>query len=456
MTTRLGLLWDRLRTSYWFLPSLMATTAVALALGMVALDRSIERTISLWGVYRAEPDGAREILACIAGSTITVAGVVFSITIVTLTLASSQFGPRLLRNYIRDRGNQFVLGTFLSSFLYCIVVLREVNSVGKAFVPQLAVTLAILLAVLNVGVLIYYIHHIAISIQASHVIASVGSELVHTIHALFPSPKSDANGSESPVKFEPPEGTTAHEVKSAVHGYIIAFDLDHLLQFALEHDLVIELKHKPGHFVVEGDTLARVWGSDSQNESVESRIRNAVLLADQRTALQDIEFTIDQLTEIAARALSPGINDPYTALICIDHLGRGLVHLARVEMPSPYRQGSDAEVRLITYPLTFADVVDAALHPLRQYGRTHACILIRLLEMLEKVAGHVTHEKAHEVLLQHAILIHRAGEGLPEDVDRQELADRYGKVLDIIGCSQPRPNGDAFHVSGKEQYPVCS
>jgi uncharacterized membrane protein len=179
----------QLRSSYWFVPSVMALLSIGVALGMIVVDQSVgeDGIQGYWWIYAGGPDGARAVLATVAGSIISVAGVTFSIKIAALTLASQQFGPRLLRNFMADRGNQFVLGTFIATFLYCLLVLRTVRSWEDAeFVPHLSVTLGVLLAVASLGVLIYFIHHIAASIQASNVIARVSGELQAAIDRLFP------------------------------------------------------------------------------------------------------------------------------------------------------------------------------------------------------------------------------------------------------------------------------
>lgn len=175
-SARLANLWESLRTSYWFVPTLMTAGGVALSFASVHLDERVNykwvRTVG-W-IWAGGAEGARQVLSTIAGSMITVAGVAFSITIVALTLASNQFGPRLLRNFVRDAGNQIVLGTFIATFVYCLLVLRTVRGEDDTeFVPYVSVTLGVAFALTSLGVLIYFIHHVAISIQAENLIASV-------------------------------------------------------------------------------------------------------------------------------------------------------------------------------------------------------------------------------------------------------------------------------------------
>ena len=255
---KLGKLWDSLHSSYWFVPTLMAGLAIALAFAMLTLDQSgksgpIEK---LAWIYAGGPDGARTLLSTIAGSMITVAGTAFSITIVALTLASSQFGPRLLRNFMRDTGNQVVLGTFIATFIYCLLVLRTVRGDDyNVFVPQISVTVGIVLAMTSIGVLIYFIHHASTSIQAWHVIGEVGSDLDKAIDRLFPQ-KIGYGGAgdkrrwveEIPVGFD----REASPILATSSGYLQAIDDDKLMKIAKSKQLLVRIKHRPGKFVVKG------------------------------------------------------------------------------------------------------------------------------------------------------------------------------------------------------------
>ena len=331
---RLGLnglatFWEELRESYWGVPSVMAALSIGLAFATVAVDRAIQdRWVreAEW-LYTGGPEGARAVLATVAGSMITVAGVAFSVLIVALSLASSQFGPRLLRTFMRDRGHQLVLGTFTATFLYCLLVLRTVRDLDdREFVPNMSVTVAVLLAVCSLGVLIYFIHHAAVSIQASHVIAEVGGELHACIDRLFPEELGqETRGAEPeedavPASFE----REARPVAAAGDGYVQAVENDQLLKLAAEHDLLVRLARRPGHFVVKGSSLAHVWPGERLNEALAGRLRATFQLGPRPTPTQDVEFAVEQLVEVAVRALSAGVNDPFTATTCVDRLGAAL------------------------------------------------------------------------------------------------------------------------------------
>ncbi len=435
--------WDRVRSSFWFLPAVMAGGAVALAFTTVALDKPVTDWLSLtWGwTYTGGAEGASSLLGAIAGSMITIAGVVFSMTLVALSLASSQLGPRLLRNFMRDTATQTVLGTFVATFLYCLLVLRTIRRPEEiAFVPHLSVTLGLLLAVVSVGVLIYFIHHVSVSIQANEIVARVGKELIEGIERLFP----ENIGQGAPlISTEPPDagfletfGREARPVGSARDGYLQFVDGDALMALAMQEDVVIRLERPPGHYIVASSPIVLVWPGNRITDQLADGINSAFAIGNQRTSGQDIEFTINQLVEIAIRALSPGVNDPFTAMTCVDHLGSALCRLAQRHMQSPYRLDTHDQLRVITPAFTFPDVTDAAFNQIRQYGRSSAAVTIRLLETIAVVAAFVHRPEDRAALLRHAKMIARGARGgLPEDADCQEVENCYQTANQLLSES---------------------
>lgn len=440
MRVRVFRTWDRVRSSFWFLPAVMAGGAMLLAFAAVALDTPITDWLTLhWGLtFTGGAEGASALLAAIAGSMITIAGVVFSMTLVALSLASSQLGPRLLRNFMRDTTTQMVLGTFVATFLYCLLVLRTIRRAEEiAFVPHLSVTLGVLLAVVSVGVLIFFIHHVSISIQANEIVARVGTDLIEGIEQLFP----ENIGRGSPrIPTEPPDAEfldtfdrEARPIKSTGDGYLQFVDGDALMALAMQEDVVIRLLGRLGHYVVATRPLALVWPGNRVTDQLMERVNSALALGNQRSSGQDIEFTVNQLVEIAIRALSPGVNDPFTAMTCVDHLGSALCRLAQRDMPSSYRHDRQDQLRVITPVFTFADVTDAAFNQIRQYGRSSTAVTIRLLETIAVVAGSVHRSEDRVALLRHARMIARgAGDGLPEDEDRREVEERFRSASQLL------------------------
>jgi len=414
---------DRIRSSFWFLPAAMASGAMVLAFATVALETLVTDWLTLnWGLtFTGGAEGASSLLGAIAGSMITIAGVVFSMTLVALSLASSQLGPRLLRNFMRDTTTQMVLGTFVATFLYCLLVLRTIRRAEETlFVPHLSVTLGVLLAVVSVGVLIYFIHHVSVSIQANEIVARVGKELIEEIEQLFP----ENIGRGAPrIPTEPPNADfldrferEASPIGSTGDGYLQFIDGDALMALAMQEDVVIRVERRPGHYVVATRPLALVWPGNRVTDHLMDRVNCAFALGNQRTSGQDIEFAVNQLVEIAIRALSPGVNDPFTAMTCVD----------QQDVPSPYRYDTQDQLRVITPVFTFPDVTDAAFNQIRQYGRTSTAVTIRLLETIAEVAGSVHRSEDRIALLRHAKMIARGtGGGLPEDEDRQEVEKRF-------------------------------
>ncbi len=428
----LNALWERLQTSYWFVPSLLALGAVILSFFTVHLDTIWEakRLRSIDWIWAGGPEGARNVLATIAGSTITVAGVVFSITIVSLTLASSQFGPRLLRNFMADRPTQFVLGVFVATFLYCLLVLRTIRGTDAAtFVPFISVTLGLVFAVISVGFLIFFIHHVSNSILAENLIARVAHELDDTIDRLFPEELGDdAELAAQPEAVLPEEAP--HAIPSSRSGFIEAVGTDRILELAQEHDLLIRLHRRPGDFVAEGALLAEIWPKVKASQKTEAELRGAFLLGRHRTPTQDLEYSIDQLVEVAVRAMSPGINDPFTAITCIEWLGVALLKLSGRKIPQRNRSDAEGRLRVIADVTDFEGIAAAALDQVRQYGCSSVAVTIRLLDVLERVAREMRRESDRGILARHAEKIRDDGVShVRNEKDRQEIEQRFAVTI---------------------------
>jgi uncharacterized membrane protein len=431
---KISALWDALRTSYWFVPTLMAFASIVIWSVVYSLDMKLETEPARhagW-IYTGGPDGAREVLSVTAGSMITIAGVTFSITIVALTLASQQFGPFLLRNFMRDTGNQIVLGTFIATFIFCLLALRTVRGTDEVtFVPHLSVSVGLLLGMLSLGVLIYFIHHVSASIQASKIIAVVSRDLKEAIDRLFPEELGREADINSPEDSKIPEQFTSESglVRIDDSGYIKAMDNESLLSFAGEHDIVIRLLKRPGDFVASDDVIAMVWPAETVSRPVSEKINEAFVIGAQRTATQDAEFVVNQLVEIAVRALSPSVNDPFTAVICIDHIGAGLRRLAGRAIPSPLRYDEDKVLRVIAFPNTFADILGTAFDQIRIYGKKSPVVTVRLLETIADIAEYVHREEDRSALLYQAEMIERGSrDGIEEKGDRDKIRNLYNRA----------------------------
>ncbi|WP_026736320.1 DUF2254 domain-containing protein [Fischerella sp. PCC 9605] len=436
---KLGKLWDTLHSSYWFLPTIMAIGAVALAFAMLTLDRTSMLAIEKWWwIYTGGPDGARSLLEAVAGSMVSVTATAFSITIVALQLAASNFGPRILRNFMQDTGNQIVLSTFIGTFIYCLLVLRTIHGKGdgyEQFVPQISVTFGILLAIVSIGVLIYFIHHASTIIQASYVIQNVSDDLDKATRRLFPEkighsePEQERRIAEIPISFE----EEAYPIRANGTGYLQAIDNEELMQIARKHNLLLRVKFRPGKFIVKGSDLVMVFPGERVNQKLVKQINDAFILGKERTEQQDVEFPINQLVEIALRAISPAVNDPFTAIRCIDRLSAGLSGLVERDFPSPYRYDDNHKLRIIAVPFTFERLVDRAFNQIRQYAQSDAAVTIRLLEAIATIATYTTNPKHKLVLKRHAEMILRGSqEGLSEEQDRKDVIERYYSVIKAL------------------------
>lgn len=438
MKIRLAQLWQTARASYWFIPSLMTVGAVLLSVAMVRVDASATGlTEQLGWIYSGGPEGARAVLSVIGGSVMGTAGVTFSITIAALSLASGQFGPRILYNFMRDTGNQVVLGTFIATFIYCLLVLRTVRGgedVGR-YVPHLSVTVGVALGLASLGVLIYFIHHVSVSIQAPNVVAAVSRDLHAHIDRIFPERvgREPGHGRERRVAEEVPAGfdERAAAVCARHNGYLQAVDMERLMELATAHDLLLRVEPRPGAFMLRGGRLVSVWPPERLDGELEGRLRDAFVLGAQRTHTQDVEFSVDQLVEVGVRALSPGINDPFTAMNCLDRLGAALCHLARRDLPSPYRLDDAGRLRVFIRSRTvFAGMVDASFDQLRQYGRESVSVTVRILETIARVLACVDGDEERAALLRQAEMTVRGARGaIPEPQDVEDVERRYREVL---------------------------
>ena len=442
-------LWDNVSSSYWFIPSLMSVGAIVLALVLIDVDGRIGpdwlEDLSLYG---NKPDGARAVLSTIAGSMIGVAGVTFSITIASVVYASGQYGPRLLTNFMSDRGNQVTLGTFIATFLYCLLVLRTIRSADEgegpdlavAFVPHVAVLTGLGLALASIAVFIFFIHHVPESIHISNLVAGVGRDLRHKIDVLFPArigheaPTPEAVHDASAVT-EAPDGFYDHarRVDADSDGYVTGIDAQGLMALAARYDLLIRVRHRPGDFVATGDTLVLAWPPDHADDQAVADIRTAFAWGRQRTARQDVRFLVNELVEIAARALSPGVNDPFTAISCLDWLSAALKDLAGRDFPGAERYGGDGQLRVVAFPTTFEDFVDAVYGQLRPYLAADRNAALHAFTTMGEVAGRLTGESQRAALRQQAdALLQGCLATLTIEADQAEVRERHRVVVRVL------------------------
>ena len=385
MMHRLQNAWIALRSSLWFLPSLIVAGAVALAATLIEIDAGLDRDVlARWPrLFGAGAEGTRGMLSAIASAMITVAGVVFSITIVALSLASSQYTPRMLRNFMRDRSNQVVLGTFVGIYAYCLVVLRTIRGADEgAFVPSLAALGAIVLAFVGIGLLIHFIHHISSAIQVGRILAAIGRETSAAIERTLPERLAQEDEDDAS---DLPASARGQAVAAARSGYVQNVGSELLVRCACRLKAVVRLPHRVGDFIVEGEPVVTVDGGESADEQMTAALRGAVTVGDQRTVEQDVAFGLRQIVDIALKALSPGINDPTTATMCLDHLAALLVKLAGRKFPvrQHYEEGA---LRLVAERPTFVSLLALAVEEIRLAARDHPVVLCKLVDVLVRVA----------------------------------------------------------------------
>ena len=405
--------------TFWVLPAIMVAAGVLLGVGLITYDRygliPDWLMTSAW-LYNGGATGARTLLGAVASSTIGVAGTVFSITIAALSLAAGQMGPRLLRNFTRDRGNQFTLGIFLGTFSFSLMVLRSVRTEDEgAFVPHLSLSVSIFLAFMCVATLVFFVGHMAGRINVDTVIGLVSVDVSATIRRLTsaePQPRAPALAM----------WRSAVPVVDTRRGYLQKLDEEGLADWAAEHGVALRLLVRPGDYVFPGAPIALMVPAV---EGIREAIRDATALGAARASSVDLEFAARQLVEVAVRALSPGINDPHTAITVIDRLGAALCELAPLHLSSGVSIRNGRPV-LIVPAVDYGGLTDSMFHLIRQNATSNPAVLMRMLEALTAVVS-CEHDAARVAELQrHAELILQDAErGIETPADLEDVRTRH-------------------------------
>lgn len=392
MIAHLLSVWDRVRESLWALP--LGVASVCAALALLALNLNLPWTSDIAWLYDGHAAQAPEFASSLVSAMITLTALAFSITMVVLTLAAQQLGPRLIHIFMRDRGAQAALGLFLGTVVYLLLVLRALDG-GSA--PNLAITGGTALVLLSVVTLLFFVHTLARTVVSDTVIARVGAHLGDALTRAFPDQPPDANHEPRPARGAP--------LQLNARGYVQRIDREALLRAARKADARIVLAYRPGAHIIDGEIDAWITGGDI--DAVAKVAARAIVIGSERTGVQDPEWAARQLVEIALRALSPGINDEFTALAVIDALSRHLSTVAvRCDAPCAWRDG-DGVVRLFGPALTFADMLDASFDQIREAGAGKHRVLLRLAENLAKLAARGAQRHAGAVL-GHVELVEQA------------------------------------------------
>ncbi|MCA9052250.1 MAG: DUF2254 domain-containing protein [Planctomycetaceae bacterium] len=445
MKIRLIAIWDQWRNGFWFVPTLCCLVAVALGIVLPSLDAELKvQDIDGLKWLETTAASARTVLSTLAGVLVTVGGVVMSSTMVTLSLTTSQYGPRLLRNFIQNNITQLTIGIFLGVSLYCMLVLRAVEEPnGTVFVPHLSVATAVAGAGVAVAFLVYFIHYVVSAIQTQNVIWSVADELSDAIEALYPQSSS----AEGVAKREPdrdpasePVRRAVGDLRSRVEGYLQAVDLEGLLEAARERDVCFRLTTQPGRFVIRATAICVLERytedgncPDEMRAELEAQLNRHLIVGRYRTPRQDIKCAILELVEVAVRALSPGINDPRTAIECVDQLGAAMNHLiSRDSQPAEIRDRQGV-VRIVRVPLHVDEVLDTAFQQIRQYGASSVSVTIRLVETLQSIAPEAVRSGHVQAIRRQAEMLTRSAErNLAEENDLADVRVRLMNLQRIL------------------------
>ncbi|MEO0996145.1 MAG: DUF2254 domain-containing protein [Pseudomonadota bacterium] len=364
LTQRLGHWVYSIGHSYWLVPAAMTLAAIVLAVVLIGLsvrfDSRLHETLGQWSVVK--PGGARAILATIAGSMMTVAGVTFSVTTLALSHATANYGPRLFANFLKDRGSQITLGTFVAAFVFSVVTLAAVSTGddGYDFVPHLALIVAFALSLAGVAVLIFFVQHAQQRLYIASIVARLGRQLVRRVPAIYGNDDDEARRLEDS---ELPQRRS--EIQATESAYLQHVKDMSLVAAAQAHDAVVRLCYAPGQFVVRGTVLAEVFGGGDVDAAIAEEIHASLQFGDDRTPEQDLMFVVDQIAQVSLRALSPGINDPFTANTCLDWLASFLALLAGRSPQTPAMRDDQGDIRALIPAPTFDDILEHTLEQLR-------------------------------------------------------------------------------------------
>jgi uncharacterized membrane protein len=429
-------LWSNLRSSFWFAPSLIVVVSIAFAVALIKADSAgSDLWLDQWPrLFGAGAEGARGMMSTIAGSMMTVVGVTFSMILVVLALASSQYTSRILRNFMRSRITQVVLGIFAGIFTYSLIVLRTIRSGDEgAFIPSLAVFFGFVLALGGVGALMFFIHHIASSIQASSIIASVAQETIAAIDRLFPETLGQEPGREDDEQpLRPLAERKWRPVPARESGYIQSVNNAALLRLARDRETIVWMEHGIGEFVVQNTTLASLALEDPPDQETIAALQATFSISRHRTLEQDAAFGIRQIVDVALKALSPGIVDTTTAVMCVDYLTAILARIAPRQIPSS-RRYEEGELRVIAKGPSFESLLAESFDQIRSCAKGDVVVLTRMLDAIETLASLTASPPRRQALREQVQWIAELTERTVESAhDRARIDTALGRVRETL------------------------
>ncbi|MDN5570726.1 MAG: DUF2254 domain-containing protein [Propionibacteriaceae bacterium] len=390
--------WGRLWRPFWAIPAAFSLAAAALGVLLPVFEDDL-RAVAFF-VFPGDDEAARGMLTTIASAMISVTGLVFSVTMVVLQLASSQFTPRVLGSFLQSRVVQVTFGLFVAAFVYCLTVLRSVVSDdgrADAFVPRVAVTFGFFIALACVASFLAFIHHITSTIQVSRVVSRIGDATMALVDKVYPGVAGDEALSVGP-SWSPSVDTPRVDIcVDDRHGYVDEIDFPGLVACARDAGGVLVLHPRLGTFVTHGQRLATLWDpaddafADHDDEAdarahLTARVNSEIRLATERSMRQDLSFGFRQLVDIGERALSAGVNDPTTATQVIDEVHHLLREIVQRNPPSPYIVDEEGIVRLVVVPPSGESLLRLSLEELVHYGNEGVQVPRRLRTMLDDLA----------------------------------------------------------------------
>jgi uncharacterized membrane protein len=432
-----------LRTSLWPVPLAMIAAALLLFYGALQLDAATSARSPWLGatwLYRGEAEDALQLLSTLVTGIITMASIVFSITIMTLTLAANQFGSRLVPTYMSDLRTKLALGLFAMTTVYGLLGMRLVErSMAPAEVPHIVVSLGLVLGLACVLTLLFFLHQVARSIVADQVIARVVRDLDESIDRLPPlEADSYAKTGDAPPG---PAAGPGFILPARQEGYIQSIEHGPLVELLSRHDLVLSLNSRAGTFMCVGGWLGTIQPGPALQHEVVEGIRKRIVIGDVRTASQDLEFSIRQLIDVALRALSPGINDANTAVVVVDRLQGALSRLMGKALPPGVHRDHAGVPRLTSPVYGYAEVLKMAFNQIRHSAAPQPHVILTLLKAIHRIGEHVRVVEQRDALLAEVELIAAAGlKQSPNERDRgdieQALADARQRLAQAL---MPQP-----------------
>ena len=422
MLPRLLSFWRELRSSLWALPLLMVIVAGAAAVFAVRFPlRQGEDPV--WFLYSGSAEDAPQFLSNLVTAMITMATLVVSITMVVLTLAAQQLGPRLIRSFMADRRTQATLGLFVATVVYLLIVLRSTYG-GTDTVPNLAVTVGTALVLLCLVALLVFVHHLARSIVVDTIIDRVGETLDADVERLLPAANFEAHAEPAT---RPRDGGAPLVLDHS--GYVQAINHHGMVEIAKDADAVIELSLKPGRHVIEGGVFAWIAPADTATDALRAKLENCLALGGERASVQDLETSIRQLGEVALRALSPGINDPFSAMAVVDRLTESLRKIMQRGAAQCVWTDRDGTVRLLAPSSTFADTVEEAFRQIRQHSQNQPAVLIRLVESLGQLLAQANAAQRQVLQKEIEIVLETGRRHIAQEEDLKVLEERSRLAL---------------------------